>query len=215
MRVTLKSICLASIACLFTQACQPDNPAPQAVAHDLPRQVDLIARGQTADAWQLVLRDAGGETVVNEFHGTSPTGNLVVTPSENEIQTGTFIASWNGPASLVVKGTAEDFQPLADDRRVLEFIYKVIEADLSQASLAMDKPQAAMDITEQLNAKTTEGWQTSRIRLSCFADRGAQMSSMSEPVIIFVAGSLKLQVTSARIVTFTGSVACDEENDSR
>lgn len=214
MRGTLKSIFLAFAICLLTQACQPDSPAAEPVANDLPRNVDLIERGQTAGAWQLVLRDAGGESAVSDFHGTSPTGNLAVTPSENQIQTGTFIASWKGPASLVVKGAAENFQPLTDDGLVLEVIYKVIEADLTQASLSMGQPQAAMDITEQLNAKTTEGWQTSRIRLSCFADLGAQMSSMAEPVIISVVGSLKLQVTSARLVRFTGTVTCDEENES-
>jgi len=212
MSGTLKSICTASAICLLTLACQPDSPAPEPLANDLPKHVDLIARGKTAGAWQLDLRDASGEVTVRDFHGTSPSGNLVVTPVDDQLHADTFIASWTGPASLVVKGAAEDFQPLADAGRVLEVIYKVMEADVSQASLAMGQPEAAMDITEQLNAKTTEGWQTSRIRLSCFADMGAQMTSMSEPVIISVVGTLKLQVTSARLVTFAGTATCDEEN---
>jgi beta-glucosidase len=193
-------------------ACQPDSPATEQVTQDLPRHVDLIAGGKTTDAWQLVLRDASGEETVNDFHGTSPSGNLAVTPADTQLLADTFTAHWTGPASLVVKGAAEDFQPLADAGRVLEVIYKVMEADVSQASLAMGHPQAAMDITEQLNARTTQGWQTSRIRLSCFADLGAQMSSMPEPVIISVVGTLKLEVTSARLVTFAGTATCDEEN---
>jgi len=175
---------------------------------DLPKSVDLIVRGKPSSGWQLGLRDAGGDATVADVRGTSPSGNLSVTPADEQIQEDTFIATWSGPASLVVKGTPEDFQRLADDGRVLEVIYKVIEADLSQASLAMDS--AAMDITDQLNAKTADGWQTSRIRLSCFADQGAQMSAMSEPVIISAQGSLKLQVTSARIISFAGAATCDE-----
>jgi len=207
-----KSICFASAICLFTLACQPDSPATEPVAKGLPKHVDLIARGKTTDSWQLVLRDASGESIASDFHGASPSGNLTITPADNEMHTDTFIASWTGPASLVVKGPAENFQPLADDGRVLEVIYKVMDADLSQASLAMGQPGAAMDVTDQLHAKTTEGWQTSRIRLACFADLGAPMSAMAEPVIISVVGSLKLQVTSARLVTFAGTATCDEEN---
>lgn len=176
--------------------------------NDLPKSVNLIAHGKPAASWQLALRDSGGEAMAADIRGTSPAGSLSVTPADAQIQEDTFIATWNGPASLVLKGAPEDFQRLADDGRVLEVIYKVIEADLSQASLAMGS--AEMDITEQLNAKTTEGWQTSRIRLSCFSDQGAHMSSMSEPVIISAQGTLKLQVTSARIVTFAGAATCDE-----
>ena len=212
MRGTLKSICMAAAISLLTLACQPDTPAPEPAAKSSPKHVDLIARGKTTGAWQLVLRDAGGETVVNDLQGISATGNLAVTPPDNQAHTDTFIASWNGPASLVLKGPADNFQPLAIGGLVLEVIYKVMDADVSSASLAMGQPDAAMDITEQLNAKTTEGWQTSRIRLSCFADQGAQMFSMSEPVIISVVGTLKLQVTSARLVTFAGTATCDEEN---
>jgi len=212
MRGTLKKICMAMAISLLTLACQPDSPAPEPVAKDVPERSDLIKRGKTTDSWQLVLRDDGGETVVSGLNGTSPSGNLTVTPPNDPAHADTFVADWTGPASLVVKGEPENFQPITMGGRVLEVIYKVMDADVSQASLAMGRPEAAMDITEQLNAKTTEGWQTSRIRLSCFADLGAQMSSMSEPVIISVVGTLKLQVTSARLVTFAGAATCDEES---
>jgi len=212
MRGTLKTISLVMAISLLTLACQPDSPAPAPVAKDVPDRSDLIKRGKTTDSWQLVLRDAGGESVVSGLNGTSPAGNLTVMPPGDQAPPDTFVASWTGPASLVVKGEPENFQPITMGGRVLEVIYKVMEADVSQASLAMGQPEAAMDITEQLNAKTTEGWQTSRIRLSCFADLGAQMSSLSEPVIISVEGTLKLQVTSARLVTFAGTATCDEES---
>lgn len=175
---------------------------------DLPKQVDLIVHGKPTADWQLQLRDAGGEALATDIRGISPAGNLSVTPADEQIQEDTFIATWSGPASLVVKGGPEDFRRLAEAGRVLEVIYKVIEADVGQASLAMGP--AAMDITDQLNAKSADGWQTSRIRLSCFSDQGAQMSSMAEPVIFSVQGDLKLQVASARIVSFAGPATCDE-----
>jgi beta-glucosidase len=181
---------------------------PGLAENDLPKSTDLIVRGKATGPWRLVLRDPAGETGTADVRGLSPAGQLEVKPADNQIQEDTIIASWNGSARLVVKGAPADFRQQVEDGQVLEVIYKVIEADVKQASLAMG--QGAVDITAQVNGKTAEGWQTSRIRLSCFAKRGAQMSSLAEPLIIFAEGTLKLQITSARLITFAGAAACDE-----
>jgi beta-glucosidase len=181
---------------------------PGLAENDLPKNLDLIARGKATGPWRLILRDPAGETGITDVRGLSPAGQLEVKPADDQIQEDTIIASWNGSARLVVKGAPADFRQQAEDGWVLEVIYKVIEADVRQASLAMG--QGAVDITAQVNGKNAEGWQTSRIRLSCFAKRGAQMSSLAEPLIIFVEGTLKLQITSARLITFAGAAACDE-----
>ena len=183
----------------------PEDPGLS--ENDLPKSVDLIAHGKPAGRWRLGLRDAAGETDIADVRGLSPAGQLTVTPADNRIQEDTFIANWNGSASLVVKGAPADLQSQVNDDRVLEVIYKVIEADVRKARLAMG--QGAMDITGQLNDKSAEGWQTSRIRLACFAEQGAQMASMSEPLIIFAEGKLKLQITTARVITFAGTATCD------
>ncbi len=181
---------------------------PGLAENDLPKSLDLIARGKATGPWRMALRDPAGETGIDDVRGLSPAGQLEVKPADNQIQEDTFIASWNGSARLVVKGAPADFRQQVEDGHVLEVVYKVIEADVKQASLAMG--QGAVDITAQVNGKTAEGWQTSRIRLSCFANQGAQMSSLAEPLIIFAEGTLKLQITSARLITFAGAAACDE-----
>jgi len=174
---------------------------------EIDRSVELITLGKAAANWHMVLRDTDGQTNVTDVRGASPTGQLEVVPADNRIQEDTFIASWNGSGSLVIEGTATDLQQQVSEDQVLQIIYRVISADLTQASLAMG--QGLMDVTEELNAQSAGGWQTARIRLSCFADQGAQMASISEPLIIAAEGSLQLQITSAKLTAFSGEAGCD------
>ncbi|MGB7452768.1 MAG: putative glycoside hydrolase, partial [Lysobacterales bacterium] len=117
------------------------------------------------------------------------------------------IASWNGAASLVIEGPAANFQQQVDEDQVLEIIYRVISANVNSASLAMG--QGAFDVTARLNAEATTGWQTSRTRLSCFVEKGAQMDSITEPLIVAAEGLLKLQIASVKLTTFDGVANCD------
>ncbi len=174
---------------------------------DVDNSVELVARGKTTGAWRLNLRDADGGTDIADIRGTSPAGQLEVVPADNQIQEDTFIASWNGAASLVIEGPAANFQQQVDEDQVLEIIYRVISANVSRASLAMG--QGAFDVTARLNAEATTGWQTSRTRLSCFVEKGAQMDSITEPLIVAAEGLLKLQIASVKLTTFDGVANCD------
>ena len=174
---------------------------------DADNSVELIASGKTTGDWRLVLRDADGGTNITDIRGTSPAGQLEVVPADNKIQEDTFIASWNGSASLVIEGAPANFQQQVEEDQVLEIIYRVISADVSKASLAMG--QGVLDVTTPVNAQATAGWQTSRTRLSCFVENGAQMDSITEPLIITAEGSLKLQIASVKLTTFDGVANCD------
>jgi beta-glucosidase len=174
---------------------------------DTDNSVELIERGKTTGAWRLHLRDADGETNITDVRGASPAGQLEVVPADNEIQEDTFIASWNGSASLIIEGAPVNFQQQVDEDQVLEIIYRVLNAEVSKASLAMG--QGALDVTAPLKAQATTGWQTSRTRLSCFIDEGAQMDLITKPLIITVEGSLKLQIASVKLTTFDGMADCD------
>ena len=174
---------------------------------DIDNSVELIALGKTTGDWRMHLRDADGDVNVTDVRGISPAGQLEVVPADNKIQEDTFIASWNGSASLVIEGETADFQTQVNEDQVLEIVYKVIAADLGKASLAMG--QGAMDVTSQLNTNSAAGWQTARIPLSCFVEQGAQMSSMNEPLVIAAEGSLKLQITSVKLTTYSGTTDCD------
>jgi len=180
---------------------------PGLTGMDADNSVELIARGKTTGDWRLNLRDADGGTYITDERGTSPTGQLEVVPADNKIQEDTFIASWNGSASLVIEGASTDFQQQVEEDQVLEIVYRVISADVGKASLAMG--QGVLDVTIPVNDQATAGWQTSRTRLSCFIEKGAQMDSITEPLIIAAEGSLELQIASVKLTTFTGQANCD------
>ncbi len=176
---------------------------------EIDSSVEFITLGKAAGAWRVVLRDSAGQTNVTDVRGASPAGQLEVTPADNKIQEDTFIASWNGPASLVIQGEPADFQQQVSEGQVLQIVYRVISADLSVASLAMG--QGALDVTEQLNAQSSGGWQTAHIGLACFAEAGTRMTAVAEPLVINVEGTMKLQVTSAKLTTFAGTDGCTIE----
>ncbi len=180
---------------------------PGLTGMDADNSVELIARGKTTGDWRLNLRDADGGTYITDERGTSPTGQLEVVPADNKIQEDTFIASWNGSASLVIEGASTDFQQQVEEDQVLEIVYRVISADVGKASLAMG--QGVLDVTIPVNDQATAGWQTSRTRLSCFIEKGTQMDSITEPLIIAAEGSLELQIASVKLTTFTGQANCD------
>jgi beta-glucosidase len=181
---------------------------PALSEEEIDHGVELITLGKAVGHWRMVLRDSDGQTIVTDVRGESPTGQLEVVPADNRIQEDTFIASWNGPASLVIEGPAADFKPQVSEDQVLQVVYRVISADLGKASLAMGK--GAMDVTAQFNSQSAGDWQTARIRLSCFADLGTSMTSVSEPLIISAEGSMKLQITSVKLTNFDGPADCPD-----
>jgi beta-glucosidase len=168
--------------------------------------VELIARGKTTDSWSLNLWDLSGETHITDERGASPADQLEVVPADNKIQEDTFIASWNGSGSLIVKGPAQSFQQQVDEDQVLEIVYRVLESDVSKASLGMD--EGALDVTATLNSQAGSGWQTAHTRLSCFIEKGAQLGEISTPLIIAAEGLLKLQIASVRLTKFDGETGC-------
>jgi len=182
-----------------------ENPAlPE---DETVRSVELITQGKATGDWRMVLRDSDGQTIITDARGTSPTGQLEVVPVDNQIQEDTFMASWNGSASLIIEGAAADFNQQVAEEHVLQIIYRVISADLGKASLAMG--QGAIDVTAHLNSQSAAGWQTARIPLSCFANMGTKMTSVTEPLLISANGSMKLQLTSAKLTAYSGTASCD------
>ncbi len=168
--------------------------------------IKFVGLGGPIAPWSLILRDVNGDTRVTDIRGSSLTGVLNVVPADYQRQEDSVIASWNGPASLVIQGDPVDLQSQLDKNQVMEINYQVMEANISKFSLSMGKGE--IDLTPQLASKTGSGWQTVQISLSCFTDSGASMDSVSEPVVIKAEGMLKLQVSSIKLAAGTGNSGC-------
>jgi beta-glucosidase len=171
----------------------------------------IVTYGDPAGAWRMRVQDDRGNSMANNSRGSSPSGKVVVVPADNKIQEDTFIATWSGPGSLIISGQSVDFGSQLDDGYVLELNYQVLAAGSGSASLAMGQGAAAqgeVDMGEQFASKAGQGWQTSKIKLSCFAEQGADMTAITEPLVIIGDAGLELQVSSARLVATSDQADC-------
>jgi len=180
--------------------------AEDSMLEETDTSIRFVGLGGPISPWNAVLRDSGGDTPVTDIRATSQTGNLDIVPADHLRQEDSFIASWTGQASLVIQGEPANLQQQLEQKQALEISYQVLSADISSASLAMG--EGTLDLTSRLTTESGQGWQTARIGLSCFVDQGAQMESISEPVVITAEGSLKLQVSSIMLTTNPGDGDC-------
>ena len=145
----------------------------------------------------MVLLDAGGHAYIKDARGVSRTGELKVVPADDEIQEDTFILTWDGQGQMLIDGPRANLLAIAGENPALELVYQVIESDAEQVTLGIGP--GILDMSGEIAARAGDGWQISRIPLNCFAEAGADLSAVTEPLIIEATGALQLQVKSARI----------------
>lgn len=166
----------------------------------------FLVLGDPVGNWRINLRDDGGVTLISNVRGESVAGRLQIVPADHEIQEDTFIATWSGPASLVIEGEPADFQRQLGENQALELSYQVLQAESPSVTLTMGG--GALELAEQFALKSGAGWQTALISISCFVDHGAQLDAVAEPLVITADGPLKLQFASARLVAGPGDAYC-------
>jgi len=168
---------------------------------------DLIAFGDAAENWTILLRDAGGDTQPNDGRGESTTGSLQIQPADRDVQEDSAILTWSGAGSLVLSGPTVDLALASDEGLALAMNYQVISAGATTVSLGMGS--GAIDITSSINENNGRGWQRSLVKLSCFREQGASMESIDEPLRIAADGPLILQLSSVRVVANLGDAGCE------
>ena len=173
---------------------------------DRPRASDLVLYGDPAGSWRLVLRDNGGNAFITDARGVSRQGSLEVSPADYRIQEDTFVLNWNGSGTMLIDGSRADFSDEAEEGQVLQLVYQVVEARASAVRIAMGK--AMLDVTDTINTHAGSGWQTASIPLSCFRERGDDLTSLTEPLALEAEGTLVFQLESARVVPGESTGGC-------
>ena len=69
--------------------------------------------------------------------------------------------------------------------------------------------EGRIDITEALTRSTVGEWRTMRLRLSHFADAGADLGHVTTPFLLATEGTLALRFTDVRLEPPSGSEPCD------
>ena len=167
----------------------------------------FIEYGDPVGIWRMHLADDSGETYVSDGRGQSPGGAFSVAPADRAVQEDTLLATWVGPARLLLDGPAADLRPDDGENLALELQYEVLEAELTRASLAL--AQAELDVTVALTAAAGAGWRTSTVRADCFGEQGADLASVTRPLTLAVEGSLALLIGSAKLVAAPPGASCE------
>lgn len=161
--------------------------------------------GDPVGDWRMQVRDSAGWTWIENSRGASSTGALTVRPVDRQVQEDTILATWTGEAMLALSGPAVDFVREQNADMALKLDYQVLKADTARAGIAMNG--GIINLTESLADKVDAGWQTSFIKLSCFAEAGTDMANVAQLFIGSEAG-LVLQLESAQVVANPGNASC-------
>ena len=172
---------------------------------------DFLEYGDPVGAWAVELRDAMGNTRITDGRGQSAAGQLTLEPADYEAQEDSMMLAWSGASTFALSGNPVDFTREANGDMAVRFEYRVIEMGDADIGIAMLDDRSGgnfLDITDALAARAGGGWSESLVKLSCFADQGTNMGSMSQPLVIAATGPVTLQIRSARIVGNPGDAGC-------
>jgi beta-glucosidase len=128
--------------------------------------------------------------------------------------------SWNGrgSAGAMVRGAAVDLRRQANADLSLLVEYRLDHAADGPVQLMLGcvpacPGNAALEVAHLLRAATAvDGWQTLKIRLSCFREAGTVLSAIDAPFALRTAGHLGLTLRTVRLVSDPAGAICPSPN---
>ena len=202
----------------------PDEPgyAPQfpygyGLSYARPVRVGLLPEDPGVRSVNLNL----GRFFV-EGHAPSPwtlaaTGALTVRTIDAGAQENARLATWSGQGVgvLAVLGGPVDLRRQTNGDMALLVRYRVSATPTAAVRLSVacgPDCGGALDVTTLLTANKANAqdadWRTSKIKLSCFQDAGADMSKVSSPFSLSTGGALSLAISDLRLAPDEGDAIC-------
>lgn len=175
------------------------------------QSLNFLNAGEAVSPWRLVMRDSAGTLQVTQSKAVSASGVLTMAAVDYMAQEDSRLFAFSDAATLSIEGEAIDISRESNGDMAIEIHYKVLGESVAKTTLGVgcgNDCSGAMDITEALASKLNQGWQTSRLKLNCFAEKGADMENMSSPIILKVSGPLQVQLSSINIVSNQGDASC-------
>lgn len=172
----------------------------------------FVAFGDPVGQWGMELRDAAGTTRVTDSLGASANNYVSVRPVDRNVQEEATELTWHGAAIFAITGLPTDFTRESNGEMTIELDYQVVAAAGAEVALEVADSRGnrgRIDISNTIARQAGKSWQTSRVRLSCFADQGVEMAGISEPLVIQGSAGLKLQLVSARLAANPGDASCE------
>jgi beta-glucosidase len=173
--------------------------------------LSFLKAGEAVSPWRLVMRDSAGTVQVTNSKATSASGALSMTALDYMAQEDSRLFEFSGAAVLSIEGESIDISRESNGDMALEVHYQVLGDKVSNTAVAVGCGEGCtgdIDITEGLASKLNQGWQTSRLKLSCFAEQGTDMSKVSSAMVLKVTGTLNIQINSINVVSNQGDASC-------
>jgi beta-glucosidase len=167
---------------------------------------NFFARGVALSPWALTINDSGGARAVTTGAVASPSGAVSVTPVDLGAQEDARLFRWTGNGSLSITGPAADLSRQLNNAFALRLDGRVDAPGSGPVRLAIDN--TVFDATELLRAQPAGKPFTVKIPLRCFADAGANLAGVTNPLRIEGSAGTALVIQSARVEAVGENLAC-------
>lgn len=172
---------------------------------------NFLLSGAAVSPWRLVLSDAKGRSQYLQGTSSSAGGNISVESADYLAQEDSIIVNWLGQGRFLIEGEPVDLERQSNGDMAIQIDYRVLSANLQRASIKLgceNQCKSPLDVTKTLQEKAGDGWQQGFIKLSCFADIGADMKNIKVPFELEVIGSASIQLNTVKLVANLGQASC-------
>jgi beta-glucosidase len=167
---------------------------------------NFFARGVALSPWSLTISDAGGARTVTTGTVATPSGALSVTPVDLGAQEDARLFRWTGNGTLSIGGPTADLSRQLNNAFALRLDGRVDALGSGPVRIAIDN--IIFDATELLRGQPAGKPMTVKIPLRCFADAGANLAAVANPLRIEGSAGLALVLQSARVEAIGENLAC-------
>ncbi|WP_269514559.1 glycoside hydrolase family 3 protein [Brevundimonas subvibrioides] len=165
--------------------------------------------GRVVSPWSLALEDEGGQSRSDlTAEAASPRGGLVVETVDDLAQESGLRLAFqpNHVSSGLIWGQAVDLTRQSNGELALAFRYRVDAAPQGQVRLAVG--QGGVDATSVFSAAPLGEWRSVKVRLSCFAAAGADVSVVDRPFRLSSNDAFTVSVSEVRLAPNENDTIC-------
>jgi beta-glucosidase len=167
---------------------------------------NFFGHGIALSPWALTISDSGGAREVNTGSVASPAGSLSVTPIDLAAQEDARLFRWSGAGALAIGGPSADLSRQLNNAFALRLDGRVDSVGGGPVRIAIDN--TVLDATSLMRDQKAGASMTVKIPLRCFAEGGANLSSVANPLRIEGSAGLALVLQSARVEAVGEPLAC-------
>lgn len=167
---------------------------------------NFFAGGRARAPWSMSVGDDGGVRPVESAAVVSPNGMLSVKSVDVKAQEDGKQFRWAGTGSVQISGPNADLMRHLDQDMALRLDVRVDAVGEGRVSIAFGN--AALDVTDWIGAAPIGKLSKLQIRLRCFADRGADLQRVGNPLSLTGHEGLGLTLLAARIESSPDAPPC-------